>query len=148
MRFHNTTNSGTTIAYQSSIQLVAAIVRPIIKSTDHKESNPSNFSLMSPLIVLSQYTHPSLSTNCKFDYLPTSLYQEVAQKELKAQTLSLFDNSRLSKQKVLELPQMWVLLPIQTSSPISPKTQHFIMHIQHIAIKVTLGTPLDHHHFF
>jgi hypothetical protein len=56
---------------------------------NRKESNPFNFFSMNPLTILWQYTHTFLSTNSKLDSLPTSLSQEVAQKELKAQTPSI-----------------------------------------------------------
>jgi hypothetical protein len=74
---------------------------------------------MRPQTILWQYNHPSLSTNCKFDSLPTSLSQEVAQKELKAQTPFLWFFMITLGCQSRRLPQMWVLLPIQKSPPMS-----------------------------
>ncbi len=90
--------------YESSLQLAATIVRPIIKSTDHKESDLCGFSLLSPLTVLWQYIHPSFSTKRKLNSpshksVPGSCTKRIENPN--SLFLVFLDNPRLSKHKVV-----------------------------------------------
>ncbi len=137
--------------HESSLQLAATIVRPIIKSTDHKESDLRGFSLLSPLTVLWQYIHPSFSTKHKLNSpshksVPGSCTKRIGNPN--SLFLVFLDNPRLSKHKVVPFRAPTNAgTPSHSNNPtISPRTQHFTLPIQHIALEVALETLLDHHH--
>jgi hypothetical protein len=114
---------------------------------EHEESGNFNFTLLSPASPAWQCFHNSQSSRMKPTQIPHKNFKEVGQEEDKDPTISLTksldkpQNCLASHYSFSKLPQLWVLLPMNSRAYCLPNLMTTLITMNPIAMRTAHETP-------